>query len=155
MKKSILLLMLALCMLLSGCGSAFAKGAKEGYNDDQRIADSEYCEVKNLKTSESNAGCTFKASTLQGWTTVWTFSADEDKAVNANVSIGLESGTAKVVHIDGSGKVTKLMEFESSPSETVTGKGSADRLIRLTKGENKIKIAGFDCKDIEMAVVFK
>lgn len=139
-------------MLLSGCGSAFAK---EGYDDDQKLAASDRCEAKNLKTSESNVGCTLKASKLEGWTTVWTYSAGENLELSANVSISLEKGTAKVVHIDGSGKVTKLMEFESSPSETVKGKGSTDRLIRLTKGENTIKIAGFDCKDIEVAVVFK
>lgn len=155
MKKTILLFILAVCMLLSGCGSEFAKGAKEGYNDDQRIAETEFSELTNVKTSESNAGCTFKASKLQGWTTVWKYSADEDKAVSANVSLSLEIGTAKVVHIDGSGKVTKLMEFESASSETVMGKGSADRLIKLTKGENTLKIVGFDCKDVEMAVVFK
>lgn len=152
MKKSVVLLLIAFCLLFSGCGNAFAK---DEYGDDQKIAASDHYAAKKLKTTQTNAGCSLDASKLDGWITVWTYSADGDMAVNAAVSIGLKKGTAKVVHIDGSGKVTKLMEFESSPGAGVTGKGSADRLIRLSKGENTIKIAGYDCEEVEMSVKFK
>lgn len=153
MKKLMLLLTVTVCILLSGCSNAFAK---EQYNDDQKIAASDHYAATMLKTTRTNAGCSLEASKLDGWITVWTYSSNEDMTVNANVSIGLKKGTAKIVHIDGNGNVSTLMEYESDGGSTdVTGEGSADRTIRLSKGENKIKIAGYDCEVVEMSVEFE
>ncbi|MDE6727644.1 MAG: hypothetical protein K2J80_06860 [Oscillospiraceae bacterium] len=149
MKKLILLLTTALCLLLSGCGNAFAK---EQYGDDQKIAASDHYDAKKLKTTETTASCSLNASKLDGWTTVWKCSSDEDKAVAAWVSIGLSKGTAKVVHVDGSGNVSTLLEYKSEGDSGVTGKGSADRVIKLSKGENKIKVVGYDCETAEVEI---
>lgn len=150
-KKIAIMLLAALCLLFSGCSNAFAK---DEYDDDQKIAASDHYSASKLKTIETTASRTLSASKLEGWITVWTYSSDEDKAVNAKVSLGLAEGKAKLVHIDGNGNVTKLMEYESSGGTDVAGKGSADRLIRLTKGENTIKLAGYDCKTVEVKLEF-
>lgn len=147
MKKSILLLLLAVCMLLSGCGNAYAK---DEFDNDQQIAASDRNSAKKLKTTEQTGGATLKASKFDGWLTVWTYTSDEDMAIAVKVTVGMSAGTAKVVHVDGSGKVTRLFGYEAAGGGDVT-KSSAETVVRLKKGENKIKLAGYDCKDVEMS----
>lgn len=133
-------------MLFSGCSNAYAK---DEFDDDTKIAASDRYSSTMSKTTEQTGGATFSASKFDGRYTVWTYTSTEDMAIAVNVSVGMTSGTAKVVHVDGSGKVTRLAEYESSGSEK--SKSSADTVVRLTKGENKIKLVGYDCKDIEMS----
>lgn len=149
MKKSILLLILAVCMLLSGCGNAFAK---DEFDNDQQIAASDRYASKKLETTEQTGGSTLSASKFDGRLTVWTYTSDEDMAIAVNVSVGMSKGTGKVVHVDGSGKVTRLVGFEYTSGGAKT-KSSADTVVRLTKGENKIKLVGYDCEDVEMSYV--
>lgn len=148
MKKSILLLVLAVCMLFSGCSNAYAK---DEFDDDTKIAASDRYSSTMSKTTEQTGGSTFSASKFDGRVTVWTYTSDEDMAIAVSVSVGMSKGTAKVVHVDGSGKVTRLAAYESSGGEK--SKSSAETVVRLTKGENKIKLVGYDCKDVEMSYV--
>lgn len=150
MKKSILLLLLAICMLFSGCSNAFAK---DEFDDDTKIAASDQYSATMRKVTEQTGGATFSASKFNGRYTVWTYTSTEDMAIAVNVSVGMSKGTAKVVHVDGSGRVTRLAAYESASSGGAITGSSADTVVRLTKGENKIKLVGYDCEDIEMSYV--
>lgn len=136
-------------MLFSGCSNAFAK---DEFDNDQQIAASDHYAATKLKTTEQTGGSTLGASKFDGRLTVWTYTSDEDMAIAVNVSVGMAKGTGKVVHVDGSGKVTRLVGFEYASGGAKT-KSSADTVVRLTKGENKIKFVGYDCEDVDMACV--
>lgn len=151
MKKSILLLILAVCMLFSGCSNAFAK---DEFDNDQQIAASDRYAATKLTTTEQTGGSTLGASKFDGWLTVWTYTSDEDMAIAVRVSVGMDKGTAKVVHVDGSGKVTRLAAYESASSGGAITGSSADTVVRLTKGENKIKLVGYDCENVEVKITF-
>ena len=101
------------------------------------------------KTTKQTGGATCSASKFDGRYTVWTYTSTEDMSIAVSVSVGMSKGTAKVVHVDGSGKVTRLAACESSGGEK--SQSSADTVVRLTKGENRIKLVGYDCEDIEMS----
>lgn len=152
MKKIAVLLIAAFCLLLSGCSNAFAR---EEYDNDGKIsAGDRYAAVK-LNTANTDSGCSLGAAKFDGWITVYTYSADEDAEITADIVLGLTKGRAKVVHIDDSGSVSTLAEFEAGQEEAATGIGVQDKCFRLSEGGNIFKIAGYGCEYVVMEIKFK
>ena len=82
--------------------------------------------------------------------TLWTKSYKEACEVSLEVSLVLSEGQAKLVHIDAEDNLTTLVECtpETCSGEAVTVP------VTMTKGKNRIKIVGYDCKDLELKMVF-
>ena len=54
------------------------------------------------------------------------------------------------MHIDADGNVTTLIECTP---ETSTD-GYLTKTVSMTTGENKLKIVGFDCENIDLKMLF-
>ena len=65
-------------------------------------------------------------------------------------SLSIESGQAKLVHIDGQDNITTIVECGSDNilEDSVT------RTIRFNEGENCFKIVGCGCEDAELEIEF-
>lgn len=65
-------------------------------------------------------------------------------------SFTLSKGQAKIVHIDGEGNITTIMECspETSTDTFVTEK------VLLKCGENRLKIVGYDCENVDLKMLF-
>ncbi|MDE6731654.1 MAG: hypothetical protein K2J77_02100 [Oscillospiraceae bacterium] len=151
MKKSIFLLILAVCVFFSGCSNEFAK---EDYNNTSKIAQTDNYAAQVSKTTTKNGSVTFSVSKFDGYITIWEQTMTSDTNLPANVSLSLASGTAKLVLVDGNRNVTTLVEHKSEASNDITGKSSPDAVVRLTKGKNMIKLVGYDCEKVEVEITF-
>lgn len=155
MKKSVLLLILAqimmICMLFSGCSNEFAK---EDYNNTSKIAQTDNYAAQMSKTTAKNGSVKFSVSKFDGYITIWEQTMTSDTNLPANVSLSLASGTAKLVLVDGNNNVTTLVEHKSEASDDITGKASPDSVVRLTNGQNMIKLVGYDCEEVEVEITF-
>lgn len=59
-------------------------------------------------------------------------------------------GQAKIVHIDDDGNVTTVIECAP---ETSTD-GFVTKTVSLSSGQNRLKIVGYGCEDIEFEMLF-
>ena len=148
MKKIKYAVLLVLCLGFLGCNNEFAK---EDYDNTEKIADSGDRYSKEMSVfNHVNGEYTLTVSKFNGRETLWTKSYKEACEVSLEVSLALSEGRAKVVHIDADDNVTTLVEYtpETCSGEAVTVP------IAMTKGKNRIKIVGYDCKDLELKMVF-
>ena len=66
-------------------------------------------------------------------------------------SFSISEGQAKIVHIDAAGNVTTIIECLP---ETSTD-GFVTKTIALKSGENRLKIVGYDCEDVDLKMLFE
>ena len=76
---------------------------------------------------------------------------EESQSVEIELSFALTEGQAKIVHIDAEDNVTTLIECTP---ETPTD-GYVTKTVSMTPGENRIKIVGYDCKNIDLKMFFE
>ncbi len=148
MKKLKYAVLLFLCLGFLGCNNEFAK---EDYDNTEKIAASGDRYSKEVSVfNHVNGEYTLTVSKFNGRETLWTKSYKEACEVSLEVSMVLSEGQAKLVHIDAEDNVTTLVEYtsESCSEEAVTVP------VTMTKGKNRIKIVGYDCKDLELRMVF-
>ena len=77
---------------------------------------------------------------------MWSKSYDSDRNILVSLKLTLESGTAKIVHIDSDNNVEVIAECDG-------GKINYDSVvynILMSKGENRIKIVGYECKELNI-----
>ena len=67
------------------------------------------------------------------------------------LSFSLSNGLAKIVHIDGDGNVTTVLECSPDTSTD----GFVTKTISFKSGQNRLKIVGYDCKNIDLKMVFE
>lgn len=151
MKKLILPLILAACMLFSGCSNEFAK---EDYDNTSKIASTNRYAVQKSSVLTKNGNVSAIIEKFDGYITIWESTENSDVSLPASVSLCLASGTAKLVLVDGSNNVTTLVEHNAEASNDITGKASTDAVVSLTKGENMIKLVGYDCENVEAEITF-
>lgn len=148
MKKSGILLILLLCLFMTGCSNRFAE---EEYDSVEKIVESEdrYATESSI-LNPIEEGYSFSVSKFDGRKTLWTKNLEESKSVEIDFSFVLTAGQAKIVHIDADGNVTTLIECtpESSTEEYVT------KTVSMTSGENRLKIVGFDIEEMDMKIIF-
>ncbi len=148
MKKCGILLTMLLCLLMTGCSNGFAENE---YNSVEKIAKIEDRYAKENSVFNSiDGGYSLVVSKFDGRQTLWTDTLEENQSVEIEVSFILTKGQAKVVHIDKDGNVTTVIECTP---ETSTD-GYVTKTISMSSGQNRLKIVGFDCENIDLKMLF-
>ncbi|MFX0549194.1 50S ribosomal protein L7ae [Hathewaya histolytica] len=129
--------------LLIGCGS---NTMDKIYNDNSKIA-SVY-DTFGLDESKETIGSgiykgTFK---LSGSGTIWTYESGSDIDLKVPYALSVKSGKAKIVLISPDNTVINLVEN----TDKVTRNGTTSLTIPIKKGNNRIKVVGYDKADIDI-----
>ena len=147
MKRVLLPLLLALCLMLTGCGGSTQAAA---YTDDAIIARKGDWYTMNdwqHNLSDNTLKCSMKGST--GTLTVWSLEAKADTHVSIDCTLTVTSGRAKLAHIAPDGTVTTLLEV--SPDSTVST--STLRFTALP-GDNRVKLVMAESTSLDMTLCF-
>ncbi|TGY97794.1 hypothetical protein E5329_02760 [Petralouisia muris] len=148
MKKLNLIWMILLCFLLTACGSEFAK---REYNSDEKISQKADRYAKEISVGNfTDQEYSLTISKFNGRETIWNETFAENQNMEIDLSFCLSKGQAKIVHIDNDNHVTTLLEC--SP-ETSTD-GFITKTVSLQKGQNRLKIVGYDCEDIDLKIQY-
>ena len=83
---------------------------------------------------------------FDGRQTLWTKTLEDDEKINIKIKLSLSEGTVKIVHVDGDGHVTTIIEC--TPDECV--EEYVMKTVSLKKVINRIKIIGYGCKNIDL-----
>ena len=131
-------------VILTGCGNTFAK--KE-YYDTNKIAavEDRYSKVNSVFNPIDN-GYSLKVKKFDGRQTLWPKTLEDDEDINIKIKLSLSEGTVKIVHVDGDGHVTTIIEC--TPDDCV--EDDIVKTVSLKRGLNKIKIIGYGCKNIDL-----
>ena len=149
MKKAVTILIILLCMIMTGCSNEFARME---YDSIDKISKSEDRYVKESSIFNTiDGGYELTVSKFDGRETLWSDILDENENIEVDFSFTLSKGQAKVVHIDDDGNVTTVIAC--SP-ETSTA-GFVTKTISLKSGLNRFNIVGYDCEDVELKMLFK
>ena len=148
MKKSCILLVIVLCMFMTGCSNKFAENE---YDSVGKIVENEDRYAKeNSIFNPIDGGYSLTVSKFDGRQTLWTDTLENSQSVEIEFSFVLTEGQAKIVHIDAEGNVTTLIECTP---ETSTD-GYVTKTVSMTSGKNRLKIVGFDCENIDLKMLF-
>lgn len=149
MKKQKIALICLLCLLITACSNEFAK--KE-YDSDIKISQPEDHYSKEVSVFNSiDGGYSLTVSKFDGRETLWTKTSEEAQTIDIDFSFSLSKGQAKIVHVDSDGNVTTILEC--SP-DTPTD-GFVTETIPLKERQNRIKIVGYDCENIDLKMLFE
>jgi len=148
MKRRILFLILIVCLFISGCSNGFAK---REYNSDDKIAKKEdHYAKQNSVFNPIVGGCRLTVGEFDGRETLWTFMAEEEQEMEVSIYLSLSSGQVKIVYIDAGGTITNLLE---STTEGTVGIVETKNVL-LKNGENRFKVVGYDCRDLDVELLF-
>ncbi|MDE7168307.1 MAG: hypothetical protein K2O28_05610 [Clostridia bacterium] len=75
---------------------------------------------------------------------------EEDVDVEMQLDLKISSGTVKVVFIDCDNNITDLIECSQDSSNEQT----ATKTVSFTSGINRVKLVGYDCKGIDLKIIF-
>lgn len=148
MKKSCMLLIIALFMFMTGCSNKFAENE---YDSMEKIIENgdRYAKEDSI-FNPIDGGYSLTVSKFDGRQTLWKDTLENSQNVKIEFSFELTKGQAKIVHIDTEGNVTTLIECTP---ETSTD-GYVTKTVSMTSGENRLKIVGFDCENIDLEMLF-
>lgn len=136
-------------MFLTGCSNEFARNE---YDSVEKIIESGARYAKESSVfNQIDGGYSLVVSKFDGRQTLWTDTLEESQSVEIELSFTLTEGQAKIVHIDAEDNVTTLIECTP---ETSTD-GSVIKTVSMTPGKNRIKIVGYDCKNIDLIMFFE
>lgn len=146
-KKRRIILLALLCLLITACSNEFAR---RDYDSDEKISQkaNHYSKASSMFRS-IDGGFSFTVSKFDGRETLWEKTLKEDRDIEIEISFRLSEGKAKVVHIDSEDNVTTIMECQPESSTD----GFAAETVSLKKGKNRLRIVGYDCKDLELEIV--
>lgn len=142
------LLPILLCLFMTGCNNKFAK--QEYDSTDKIVQITDRYAKSNSVFNPIDGGYKLTVSQFDGRQTLWTDTLEEEQDIEMEFAFSLSAGKAKVVHIDAEGNVTTVIECVP---ETSTD-GFVTRSVSLKCGENRLKIVGYDCKDMELKMLF-
>lgn len=145
MKKIIALLVIAVCLMCTGCSTAYAQ---EEYDLETLIARNDrYSESKYiLKTTHDRIYV--KAKKFDGRETLLTMiHSGGELELFATAVINMDEGAVKLVLINSMGEVSTIAERTAGDNNFIT-----ETKIRITNGKNIFKLVGYDCKDIEISL---
>ena len=149
MKKIICMFFMIISLAIVGCSNSYAKA---DYASDDMIAQQADRYSKSMSVFNSmDGGYSLTVSKFDGRETLWIGSVDEETVLEIDFCFTLSKGQAKIVHVDEEGNVTTIMECspETSNEEIVT------KNVALKKGKNRLKIVGYDCKNIDLQMLFE
>ena len=152
MKKIVIIVLICLIICvtigLTGCGNNFAK---QEYNDAEKIVqiDDRYAK-DNSVFNPIDGGYSLTVSKFNGRQTLWNKTLEKSTEIEIQIDLSISSGIAKVVYIDCDNNITVLIECsQNDADEHITTK-----TVSLTSGSNRLKIVGYDCKDIDLKILF-
>lgn len=149
MKKMRCLLVVLLCLFMTGCSNEFAK---QQYDSTDKIVQmTDRYAKSNSVFNPIDGGYKLTVSKFDGRQTLWTDTLEEEQDIEIDFDFSLSAGKAKVVHIDAEGNVTTVIECvpETSTDGVVT------KTVSLKSGKNRLKIVGYDCEDVELKMLFE
>jgi len=146
MKKVCILLIIILCLFVTGCNNQFAENEYDSLIDIAKNED-RYAKESSV-FNPIDGGYSLVVSKFDGRQTLWTGNLQGSQNVEVEISLSLTQGTAKIVHIDADDNVSTLIECtpESSTDGYVT------KTVSMTGGRNRIKIVGFDCENVNLKI---
>ena len=152
MKKNFIIVLICsivcLAIGLTGCGNEFAK---QEYNDTEKIAQIEDSYAKdNSVFNPIDGGYSLTVSKFSGRQTLWSKTLEKSAEIEIQFDFSISSGSAKVVYIDCNNNVTVLIEC----SQNISNEQTATKTVSLTSGLNRLKIVGYNCKDIDLKILF-
>lgn len=147
--KSILFsLILCVAISFTGCGNEFAQ---QEYNDDEKIVQiADRYSKSNSVFNPIEGGYSLTASQFDGRETLWEKTLEDNAEIKIQIDLNITSGNAKVVFIDSNNDITVLIERLQNNSNELT----ATKIVSLTNGLNRLKIVGYDCKAIDLKILF-
>lgn len=137
------------CLFLTACSNGFARWEYDAVEKISQMED--HYAKENSVFNPIERGYSLTVSKFDGRQTLWTGIAEDDQDIEIDFSFSLTKGQAKVVHIDSEGNVTTVIEC--SP-ETSTD-GFVTKTVSLKCGQNRLKIVGYACEDIELVLSFE
>ena len=149
-KKTVLLfsdLFIAFCLFMTACSNEFAAAE---YDDDKKISQSDRYATEMSVFNNIDGGYSFTASKFNGRKTLWTKQLKGAEDPEIHLKLSLSKGQAKVVCVDGDRNVTTIVECDPDNSTN----GIVTKTVSLTKGQNELKIVGYDCEDVELTILF-
>lgn len=142
------LLIIVLCLFMTGCDNSFAENE---YDSVEKIIENEDRYAKESSVMNSiNGEYSLNISKFDGRQTLWSDTLEESQSIEMEFSFALTKGQAKIVHIDADGNVTTLIECMP---ETSTD-GYITKTVPMTSGQNRLKIVGYDCENIDLKILF-
>lgn len=148
MKKYIILIFAALCLSMTGCSNGFAK---REYNSIEKISKTEDRYAKEDSVfNPIEGGYSLIVSKFDGRETLWSDTLNQNQNIEISFSLRLSKGQAKVVHVDEEGNVTTIIEC----SPETTPAGFVTRKVSFKSGNNRLKVVGYDCEDMELKMLF-
>lgn len=148
MTKLKFMLLVTLCLFMTGCGNDFAE---QEYNSNEMISKVEDHYAKEGSIfNPIEGGYTLTVSKFDGRETLWSETIEENQDIEIDFSFSLSEGKAKIVHIDAEGNVTTVIEC--SPATATDG--YVTKTVSLKSGNNRLKIVGYDCEDVDLKMMF-
>jgi len=141
------LLLGIIMVILTGCGNTFAK--KEYYDTNKIAAAEDRYSKENSVFNPIDNGYSLEVKKFDGRQTLWTKTLEDDEEINIKIKLSLSEGTVKIVHVDGDGHVTTIIEC--TPDDCV--EEDIVKTVSLKRGLNKIKIIGYGCKNIDLELL--
>jgi hypothetical protein len=126
---------------MSGCNH------NDLYSDDAKIAKSadSYSAVMSIGNTEENEYSL--SATMTGMQTIWRYKVDSDSEITISYMLSVsQGGKAKLVLITPNNEVIELAENTDNTETTEM----QSQTIQLTKGNNRIKIVGYDKPKFEL-----
>ncbi|MGH4125280.1 MAG: 50S ribosomal protein L7ae [Clostridium sp.] len=156
-KRTVLIAMVIMTLiLLIGCGSnndINMDKFNKIYNDNSEIADeSDFYSIDKGHTILDGTNETIESGTykgklkLSGSGTIWTYESSTDFDLKVPYSLSVKSEKAKIVLILPDNTVVDLVENTAK----ATIKGPASITVPIKKGNNRIKVVGYNEADINL-----
>ena len=148
MKKLKITLISLLFLLMMACSNEFAR---QEYNSNEKIALINDHYAKEISVFNStNEEISLTISKFNGRQTLWTKKLEKNEDMKIKLSFCLSKGQAKIVHIDNDNNVTTLIECVPDTSTD----GFVTKTISLKNGQNRLKLVGYDCENIDIKIQF-
>ena len=148
LKKLKIILISLLFLLVMACSNEFAR---QEYNSNEKISlmNDHYAKEFSVFNS-TNEEISLTIYKFNGRETLWTKKLDKNRDIEINLSFRLSKGQAKIVHIDNDNNVTTIIECVPDTSTD----GFVTKTISLKSGQNRLKIVGYDCENIDVKIEF-
>ncbi len=148
MKKLKITLISLLFLLMMACSNEFAR---QEYNSNEKIALINDHYAKEISVFNStNEEISLTISKFNGRQTLWTKKLEKNEDMKIKLSFCLSKGQAKIVHIDNDNNVTTVIECVPDTSTD----GFVTKTISLKNGQNRLKLVGYDCENIDIKIQF-
>ncbi len=144
-KKRILLLTMTIMMisLFVGCGN---NTMSKIYNDNSKIANVSDTFGLDQSKETIESGIYKGKLKLSGSGTIWAYKSNTDFDLQVPYALSVNSKKAKIVLISPDNTVVNLVEN----TDKVTIKGATSLTVPIKKGNNRIKVVGYEKADIDI-----